>query len=140
MWQELKAFLFRGNVLDLAVAVVIGGAFGKIVSSLVQDLIMPIIGLITGNINFGGLFFALSDRPIGSIAEAKELGVSVVQYGLFINSVIDFVIIGTVIFFVVKAANKAIPKPVPAPMKDCPRCFSSIKASATKCPQCTADI
>ncbi|MCC7117946.1 MAG: large conductance mechanosensitive channel protein MscL [Anaerolineales bacterium] len=128
MLKEFKAFIMRGNVLDLAIAVIIGGAFGKIVSSLVADILMPIIGLIMGGVDFSGLAL--------TIGEAK------ITYGVFINNVIDFLIIAFVIFLIVKSAN-ALKKPEPAAApttKDCPYCYSAIALKATRCPHCTSEI
>lgn len=128
MLKEFKAFVMRGNVLDLAVAVIIGGAFGKIVSSLVTDILTPIIGLIMGGVDFSGLTFTVGSASI--------------TYGNFINSIIDFLVIAFVIFMIVKAANAAKkPEPTAAPtVKDCPYCFSTISIKATRCPNCTSEI
>ncbi len=130
MWNEFKAFIQKGNVMDLAVAVIIGGAFGKIVASLVSDIIMPLIGLIIGGIDFSSLAF--------SVGKAK------VTYGNFINNVIDFIIIAIVIFLMVKGLDSLKKKPAPAvaePVnKDCPYCFTSIPIKATRCPNCTSDL
>jgi len=128
MLKEFKDFIMRGNVLDLAIAVIIGGAFGKIVSSLVNDLLMPLIGLIMGRVNFSEL--------------AWNVGEASVKWGAFIQSIIDFLIIATVIFLIVKAANR-MKKPAPpaAPTtKECPHCFSTINIKATRCPNCTAQL
>jgi large conductance mechanosensitive channel len=131
MLKEFKAFVMRGNVLDLAVAVIIGGAFGKIISSLVNDIIMPLIGLIIGGIDFSGLAF--------TVGSAK------VTYGNFINNIIDFLIIALVIFLMVKAMN-SVKKPAPAPApaepttKECPHCFTTISIKATRCPNCTSEL
>jgi large conductance mechanosensitive channel len=129
MLKEFKEFVMRGNVMDLAIAVIIGGAFGKIISSLVSDIIMPLIGLIIGGIDFSGLAF--------SIGNAK------VTYGNFINNVIDFVIIALVIFLMINAIDSLKRKPAPAPAaepitKDCPYCFTTISVRATRCPNCTS--
>ena len=131
MLKEFKEFIMRGNVMDLAIAVIIGGAFGKIVSSLVSDLIMPLIGLIFGGIDFSGLAFTL--------------GSAQVTYGNFINNVIDFVIIALVIFLMIKAIDSLKKKPEPAPAeepitKDCPHCFTTISVKATRCPNCTSEL
>jgi len=128
MLKEFKDFIMRGNVLDLAIAVIIGGAFGKIVGSLVNDLLMPLIGLIMGRVNFSEL--------------AWNVGEASVKWGAFIQSIIDFLIIATVIFLIVKAANR-MKKPAPptAPTtKECPHCFSTINIKATRCPNCTAQL
>ncbi|MCL5612028.1 MAG: large conductance mechanosensitive channel protein MscL [Chloroflexi bacterium] len=128
MINDFKAFVMRGNVMDLAVGVIIGGAFGKIVSSLVGDILMPLIGLIIGGIDFSGLAF--------TVGSAK------VTYGNFINNAIDFIIIAFVIFIMVRVLNK-LQKPAPAPApttKDCPYCFTAIPIPATRCPHCTSEI
>ncbi len=131
MVKEFKEFIMRGNVMDLAVAVIIGGAFGKIISSLVSDIIMPLIGLIIGGIDFSGLAFTL--------------GSAKVTYGNFINNVIDFLIIALVIFLMVKAVDSLKKKPEPTPAaepitKDCPHCFTTISVKATRCPNCTSEL
>lgn len=131
MLKEFKEFIMRGNVLDLAVAVIIGGAFGKIVSSLVNDIFMPLIGLVIGGIDFSSLQFTF--------------GAAKVTYGNFINNIIDFLIIAFVIFLVVKAANSMKKAPAPAALeapttKECPHCFSTISIKATRCPNCTSEL
>ena len=131
MLKEFKAFVMRGSVMDLAVGVIIGGAFGKIVSSLVTDIFMPLIGLIIGGIDFSGLAF--------TVGSAK------VTYGNFINNLIDFIIIALVIFLMVKGINSMQKKPAPAPAaapttKECPHCFSIILIKATRCPNCTSEL
>ena len=128
MLKDFKAFVMRGNVMDLAVGVIIGGAFGKIVSSLVSDILMPLIGLIIGGIDFSGLAF--------TVGSAK------VTYGNFINNAIDFIIIAFVIFLMVRAIAK-LEKPAPAAApttKDCPYCFTAISIQATRCPHCTSEL
>ncbi len=128
MLKEFKAFVMRGNVLDLAVAVIIGGAFAKIVASLVGDILMPLIGLVIGGIDFGSLAF--------TVGNAK------VTYGNFINNIIDFIAIALVIFLIIKAANAAKKAPPPADptTKQCPYCFSVIDIKATRCPECTSEL
>lgn len=129
MIEEFKKFVMRGNVLDLAVGVIIGGAFGKIVASLVGDILMPLIGLILGGIDFSGL--------------AITLGKAEIKYGGFIQTVIDFLIIALVIFLIIKMANRMTAKPAPAAApttKDCPYCLSSISLKATRCPNCTSQV
>jgi large conductance mechanosensitive channel len=142
MFKEFKAFIMRGNVLDLAVAVIIGAAFGKIVSSLVNDVLMPPIGLLLGKMDFSSLFINLSGKDYSSLASAKAAGAATINYGLFLNTVIDFVIVALVIFLVVRAANQLqCPKPAPAPAtKECPYCFSNIPIKATRCPACTSEL
>lgn len=131
MLKEFKEFVLRGNVLDLAVAVIIGGAFGKIVGSLVNDIIMPLIGLVMGGINFSEL--------------SITVGAAVVKWGAFVQTIIDFLVIAFVIFMIVKAANNMKKAPAPAApaaptTKECPHCFSTIAIKATRCPNCTSEL
>lgn len=142
MWKEFKAFIMRGNVIDLAVAVIIGGAFGSIVTSLVNDVIMPPIGLLLGKVNFSNLFIDLSGVGYTSLAEAQEAGAPTINYGLFINTLLNFLIVAAVIFLVIKGLNKMKkPEPIAAPTtKECPYCFSTISIKASKCPNCTSEI
>ncbi len=131
MLKEFKEFVMRGNVLDLAVAVIIGGAFGKIIGSLVNDVLMPLIGLVMGGVDFSTLSLTIGD--------------AVVAYGAFIQAIVDFLIIAIVIFLIVKAANKtkkAEPAPAPAEptTKECPHCFTEISIKATRCPNCTSEL
>ena len=144
MLKEFKEFALKGNVIDLAVGVIIGGAFGKLITSLVNDLIMPLIGLLLGKIDFTNLFITLGDGSFKTIAEAKEAGVSTLNYGLFINTVLDFIIIAFCIFFVIRQVNRFKPKSpevVAAPVtKNCPFCFTDIHIEATRCPICTSDL
>ena len=143
-FQDFKVFALRGNVLDLAVGVIIGGAFGKIVSSLVNDLLMPLIGLILGGVNLSGAFYALDGKTYGSIAEATEKGVGTLNYGLFIQSVIDFLLVALCIFFFLRAIAKILPKkkeeaPAPDP-RQCPFCFQPVHDKASRCPHCTSQL
>lgn len=144
MFKEFKTFIMRGNVLDLAVAVIIGGAFGKIVSSLVNDVLMPPVGLLMGKVDFSSLYLNLSANSYASLAEAQKAGAPVIKYGMFINTVIDFVIVSFVIFFVVRLANRlqrqqATPPAAPT-TKECPFCLSIIPLKATRCGHCTSEI
>ena len=143
MLKEFREFAMRGNVLDLAVAVIIGGAFGKVVTSLVNDVLMPPVGLLLGAVNFSDLFVNLSGTSYASLAEGQQAGAPTINYGLFLNTVIDFVIVAFVIFLMVRAANR-MRKPAQAPAepttKDCPFCLSAIPLKATRCPQCTSDL
>jgi large conductance mechanosensitive channel len=143
MLSEFKKFIMRGNVLDLAIGVIIGAAFGKIVTSLVNDVMMPVFGLLLGKIDFSSLFINLSpETPVKNLADAKALKVPVLAYGLFLNTVIEFLIVAFVIFLIVKAANKLQkPAPVAAPTtKPCPECTTEIPLAAKRCPACTAVI
>ena len=141
MLKEFRDFIARGNVLDLAVAVIIGAAFGKIITSLVEGIIMPPIGLMLGRVNFADLFIDLSGQHPASLAEAKAKGLPVITYGAFLNDVISFLIIAFVIFLIVKAMNKRKREEVVAPLtKDCPYCLSAIPVAATKCSGCTSAL
>ena len=143
MLNEFKTFILRGNVLDLAVAVIIGAAFGKIVTSLVNDILMPPIGLILGNVNFRDLFVNLGSTSYATLAEAQAAGAPTLNYGMLLNTVIDFLIVAMVIFLVIRAMNK-IPRRESAPAapttKECPYCRSSIALQASRCPQCTSQL
>ena len=142
MLAEFKKFVMRGNVMDLAIGVIIGGAFGKIVSSLVSDIIMPPIGLLLNGVDFSNLFVSLTGQPYATLAEAQAAGAPTLNYGSFINAVIDFVIIGLVIFLLIRAINRMQrPAPVAAPSsKECPHCLSTIPLKATRCPNCTSQL
>jgi large conductance mechanosensitive channel len=147
MLKEFKAFAMRGNVLDLAVGIIIGGAFGTIVKSLVDDIIMPPIGLVLGNVDFSNLFLTLkagpkAAAPYTSVAEAHNAGAVTVNYGVFINSVITFLIIAFAVFLIVRAANRLQPKEAAAApsTKDCPYCRMPIPLAAVRCPECTSDL
>ncbi|MCO7126714.1 large conductance mechanosensitive channel protein MscL [Sporolactobacillus shoreicorticis] len=137
--NEFKKFLARGNVIDLAVAVIIGAAFGQIVSSLVKDIVMPPIGLLLGKVDFSNLYLNLSGHAYSSLSAAQKAGAPTINYGLFINNVINFLIVAAVIFFAIKMLNKVTPKKE-ASTKKCPYCLSSIPIKATKCANCTADL
>lgn len=142
MFKEFKQFIMRGNVLDLAVAVIIGAAFGRIVTSLVSDIIMPPVGLVTSHVDFNNLFIDLSGQNHPTLAAAKAAGAATINYGVFLNTVIDFVIVAFVIFLVIQQANKLKAKPAPAEpnTKDCGFCYTSIPLKATRCPNCTSQL
>jgi len=143
MFKEFKEFIMRGNVLDLAIAVIIGGAFGAIVNSMVNDIVMPPIGLILGHVDFKDLFLSLNGQSYPSLADAKKASAPVLAYGQFLNTIINFLIIAFVIFVIVKQANRfkaPAPAPPPPSTKDCPYCASSIPLKAVRCPQCTSDL
>jgi large conductance mechanosensitive channel len=142
MLKEFKEFAMRGNVLDMAVGIVIGAAFGKIVTSFVGDVLMPPIGVILGKVDFSNLFLNLSGKSYATIAEAKAAGAATLNYGMFINTLIDFLIVAFVIFLLVRQVNRwKTPEPAPAPAtKDCPYCFSAIPVKATRCPDCTSEL
>jgi large conductance mechanosensitive channel len=149
MIKEFKEFAVKGSVLDLAVGVIIGAAFGKIVSSLVDDVLMPPIGLLLGKVDFANLFWNLGDKPVASVAAAKAAGVPTVNYGIFLNNVISFLIVAFVVFLIVKEFNRLrrhgetpqAPAAVTAPAtKECPYCLSAIPLKATRCPHCTSEL
>jgi len=141
MLKEFKAFVMRGNVLDLAVAVIIGGAFGKIISSLVNDVLMPPIGLLLGKVDFSNLFINMSAEKHASLAAAKAAGAPTLNYGLFLNTVIDFVIVAFVIFLVIRAFSRMKRQEEAAPTtKDCPYCLTAVPIKATRCAHCTSEL
>ena len=144
MLKEFKEFVARGNVVDLAVGVIIGGAFGAIVTSLVNDIIMPPIGLLLHGVNFKDLFFSLNGQPYPSVTAAQAAGAPTINSGIFINNVIDFLIVALVIVLMVKGIN-SLKRPAPAPAaapttKECPYCYTTIPLKATRCPHCTSDL
>jgi large conductance mechanosensitive channel len=142
MFKEFKEFAMRGNVLDLAVGIVIGAAFGKIVTSLVNDVLMPPIGLLLKNIDFKDLFVNLSATAYPTIGAAKAAGAPTLNYGIFLNTIFEFVIVAFAVFLLVRTVNRALPKPVAAPptTQDCPFCRTSIPLAASRCPNCTSDL
>jgi large conductance mechanosensitive channel len=142
MMKEFKEFAMRGPVVDLAVGVIIGAAFGKIITSLVDDIIMPPIGRMLGNVDFANLFVNLSDREYSSVAAAKAAGAATINYGIFFNTILNFLIIAFVLFLIIRQIN-ALRQPVPAPLpttKDCPHCLSAIPLKATRCAHCTSEL
>ena len=142
MIKEFKDFIMRGNVIDLAIGVIIGGAFGKIVSSLVTDLLMPPIGMLLGKVDFSNLYLNLSGGSFASLADAQQAGAATLNYGLFINNAINFVIVALVIFLIMKQVNR-LQKPAPASTpttKECPFCLSAIPIKAIRCPHCTSQL
>lgn len=142
MLKEFKEFAMRGNVLDMAVGIIIGAAFGRIVTSLVNDVIMPPIGLLLGRVDFSSLFLNISGTSYPTLAAAKAAGAATINYGTFLNTVIDFVIVAFVIFLIVRQVNRwQKPAPAAAPTtKECPYCHMSIPLQATRCPNCTSEI
>ena len=143
MWKEFKDFAMKGNVIDLAVGVIIGGAFGKIVSSLVSDIIMPLIGMLLGKVDFANLFITLGNGSFNTLNEAKKAGAATLNYGLFLNNILDFVIIAFSIFIIIKQLNRfSRKKELPAPIKTkvCKYCYSDIHIDASKCPNCTSVV
>jgi len=139
--KEFKEFAMRGSVLDLAVGVIIGAAFGKVVSSLVDDILMPPIGRLLGHVDFSNLFINLSETHFESLADAKKAGAATLNYGVFLNTIINFIIVAFAVFLLVRSVNKWLPKP-PAPVstKDCPQCAMPIPVAAKKCGHCTSAV
>jgi large conductance mechanosensitive channel len=144
MLREFREFAMRGSVVDLAVGIIIGAAFGKIVSSLVNDLLMPPIGLLLGRVDFSNLFINLSGQPYASLAEAKAAGAPTINYGMFLNTVMDFVIVAFAIFLLVRFINRLARQREAAPAapttRECPFCMSSVSVRATRCPYCTSAL
>lgn len=141
MFKEFKEFAMKGNVIDLAVGVIIGGAFGKIVSSFVGDIIMPVLGLLLGKIDFTNMFITLGNGDFKTLTEAKNAGIPTLNYGLFLNNIIDFLIVALSIFIVIRQINRLHKKKPEAPkIKKCQYCYSEIHIDASRCPNCTSEI
>lgn len=144
MFKEFKEFIQKGNVMDLAVGFIMGAAFGKIVTSLINDVIMPPIGLLLGKVDFSNLYINLSGRPFETLAEAKKAGAATINYGAFLNTLFEFIIVSLAIFIMVKWINAMRRKPAPIPAvpttKDCPFCFTAIPIKAVRCPHCTSAL
>jgi len=142
MLKEFKTFAMRGNVLDMAVGIILGAAFGRIITSLVNDIVMPPIGLVLGRVDFSSLFLNISGKSYATLAEAHAAGAPTINYGVFLNTVLDFVIVAFAIFLLVRQINRwSKPAPAAAPAtKDCPYCLSAIPIKATRCPQCTSTL
>ena len=145
MWKEFRDFAMRGNVIDLAVGIVIGAAFGKIVTSFVNDIMMPPLGLLLGQVDFSNLFLNLSSTHYDSLTAAKAAGVPTINVGVFVNTVLDFLIVAFAVFVMVRQVNrltrlKAAPEPAAPATKECPYCISAIPVPATRCPHCTSTL
>ena len=144
MLKEFRDFAMKGNVLDMAIGIIIGAAFGKIVTSFVSDVLMPPIGLILGSVDFSNLFFVLSGKSVNTLAEAKAAGSVTLNIGVFLNTVIDFLIVVLAIFLLIRQVNRLKRQPEPAPVvpttKECVYCLSAIPIKATRCPQCTSEL
>ena len=144
MMKEFKEFVMRGNVADMAVGIIIGAAFGKIVSSFVTDILMPPLGLLLGKMDFSNLFLNLSDKPFATMAEAKAAGAATINYGIFFNNIIDFIIVAFAIFLLVRQINRLRRKTEVAPAspatRECPYCLSPIPLKAIRCPHCTSEL
>lgn len=144
MLKEFKEFAMRGNVIDLAIGIIIGAAFTRIVTSLVNDIIMPPLGVVLGKVDFSNLYINLSGQAYDNLAAAKAAGAATINYGFFINTIIGFVIVAFVIFLLVRGINRLKKEPVPAPAvpttKECPFCYTQIPIKATRCPNCTSEL
>jgi large conductance mechanosensitive channel len=142
MLKEFRDFAIRGNVIDLAIGIIIGTAFGRIVTSLVNDIIMPPLGVLLGKVDFTNLYINLSGQTYPSLADAKTAGAATINYGLFINNIIDFAIVAFVIFLLVRAINRMKKAPAPAApnTKECSFCYTQIPIKATRCPNCTSEL
>jgi len=142
MLKEFKDFVMRGNVVDLAVAVILAGAFGKIVTSFVNDILMPPVGLLLGGVNFTDLYISLNGQTYPSLAVAQAAGAPTINYGIFLTTIIDFLIVAFVIFLIVRTLNrlKQAPAPAETTTKECPHCFTTIPLKATRCPNCTSEL
>jgi large conductance mechanosensitive channel len=142
MLKEFRDFALKGNVLDLAIGIILGAAFGRIVTSLVSDVIMPPIGLLLGRVDFSGLYLNLSGTSYPTLAAAKAAGAPTLNYGLFLNTIIEFAIVAFAVFLLVQQVGRLMPKKVEAPKstKDCPFCLSAIPLGATRCPNCTSEL
>jgi large conductance mechanosensitive channel len=144
MFKEFKEFAMRGNVVDLAIGIIIGGAFGKIVTSFVNDILMPPIGRLLGKVDFANLFIDLSGRTYSTLQEAKAAGAATVNYGLFLNTILDFIIVAFAVFLLVKQINKLKREELPAleapTTKECQFCLSAIPLKAIRCPHCTSEL
>ncbi len=142
MFKEFKEFAMKGNVLDMAIGIIVGAAFGKIITSFVTDILMPPLGLLLGRMDFSSLFVNLSGQEFPTIAAAKEAGAATLNYGIFINTVIDFLIVAFAVFLLVKQVNRLKRQPPAAAptSKDCPYCASAIPIKASRCPQCTSQL
>jgi large conductance mechanosensitive channel len=142
MVKEFKEFILRGNVVDLAIAVIIGAAFTAIVNSLVKDVFMPIIGYVLGGVDFTNMFIVIGGGSFPTLADAQKAGAATINYGLFLYAVINFLLVALILFFIIKGINRLKKQPVPAPAdtKECPYCLSTIPLKATRCPNCTSQV
>lgn len=141
MLQEFKKFALRGNMLDMAVGIIIGASFGKIVSSLVNDILLPPVGLLLGKVDFSNLFISLSGTSYATLAEAKAKGAATINYGLFLNSILDFLLVAAAVFLLVRQVNRMLPEPKAEPAtQTCPYCLSAVAKGASRCPHCTSAL
>jgi large conductance mechanosensitive channel len=140
MWNDFRDFINKGNVIELAVGLILATTFAAVVKSLVDDIIMPPIGLLLGGVDFSNLFVALDGQPYASLAEADAAGAPTINYGLFINNIITFLIVAFVVFLIARAYNRMQTQKAEATTKDCPYCFSTIPVAATRCANCTSEL
>ena len=141
MWKEFREFAMKGNIIDLAIGVIVGAAFGKVVTSFVNDILMPPLGMLIGRVDFSNLFLNLGFQHYNSLAEAKAAGAATINYGLFLNNLLDFLIVSFVVFLMVKQINRLKRKEdIPVDTKNCPYCLSKIPVKATKCGHCTSEF
>jgi len=144
MLKEFKEFAMRGNVLDMAIGIIIGAAFGKIITSFVNDILMPPLGLLLGKVDFASLFLNISGKDYPTLAAAKEAGAATINYGIFLNTILDFLLVAIAVFILVKQVNRMKREPAPVPVepttKDCPYCQSQIPIKAVRCPHCTSQL
>jgi large conductance mechanosensitive channel len=143
MLKEFKEFAMRGSVLDMAIGIILGAAFGKVVTAMVAEILMPPIGMLLGHVDFSNFFINLSGTHYATMVEAKKAGAAVIAYGAFVNTIIEFLIVAFAVFLIVRQVNrlrKPAPAPAPPESKECPYCVSSIPLKATRCPQCTSQL
>ena len=140
MLKEFREFIARGNLVDMAVGIILGVAFGRVITSLVTDIVMPPIGLLIGGVDFTNLFIRLAGPPVTTVAAATEAGAVTINYGIFLNALLDFIIVGFVVFLVVRQINRSRRAPAPAPVRECPYCYSPVAPAATRCPHCTSAL
>lgn len=141
MWQEFRTFAMRGNVMDMAIGIILGSAFGNVVSSLVRDVLMPPIGLLVGRVGTSQLYVNLSGRTFSSLSEARQAGVPTIHYGQFLTTTLDFIIVAFAVFLIVRGMNRLRRDEAPSPTtRSCPHCLSTVPRAATRCPQCTSDL
>lgn len=140
MLKEFREFIARGNLVDMAVGIILGVAFGRVITSLVADIVMPPIGLVVGRADVANLFIRLAGPPVTTVAAAKAAGAVTINYGLFLNTLLDFIIVGFVMFIIVRQVNRMQRKAETAPARECPYCYSSVALRATRCPHCTSAL
>ena len=140
MLKEFREFIASGNLMDMAAGIILGVAFGRVITSLVTDIVMPPIGLLLGRVDFTNLFIRLAGPPVTTVAAAKEAGAVTINYGLFLNTLLDFIVVGFVVFLVVRQINRSRRAAEPAPVRECPYCYLPVTPAATRCPHCTSAL